>query len=165
MAESDISAIVCQEAYEVSRTWQRCRIKRGASAGTSETWKCSPLCTSSTTWGAILSSSWPSSSFEVVIHKVFWGSCGYIPPVCRNGQWWTVRNTGQIAGLMQSLCICNDPESGQDQPICYCSKPCSNNSEVLGIELAVAGICMSFPVWAKQITTHMVTEKRFWWLW
>jgi hypothetical protein len=34
----------------------------------------------------ILSSSWPSSSFEVVAHKVYCGSSGYFLHVCRNGQ-------------------------------------------------------------------------------
>jgi len=44
-----------------------------------------PWCTSSE-GSAILSCSWPNSSFEVVANQVFCGSCGYIPHVCRNGQ-------------------------------------------------------------------------------
>jgi len=48
--------------------------------------KFTPLWTSSTKPDAILTSSWPSLSFEVVANEVFCRSCGYIPLVCRHGQ-------------------------------------------------------------------------------
>ena len=165
MAERDISANSCRQMCEVSRTWWRWPIKRATLSGTREIWKCSPQYTSSTKSSAILSSSWLSSSFEVVANQVFCKSCGYIPPVCRNGQWWTDINAALIPGFTQSLCICNHTKSGRDRPQSYCSKPWGNNSEVLAIERAAAGICTNCPVRAKQSTRHMVTEYRSWWLW
>jgi len=157
LAERDISANPCQRTCGVSQSWQGWLIKRRTLSGTRDTGKCSPQCTSSTRSGAIMSSSWLSSSFEVVVNRVFRGWCGYIPPVWRIGQWWTDRNAAQMPGFTQSLCIRNDTQNGRDRPEFYCKKPCSINSEVLGIEGAVAGMCTSCPVRSKQSTTNMVT--------
>jgi len=149
MAERDIFANSCQRAWGVSQTCLEWPIKRGALSGTRHTWKCSPQCSSSTKSGGILSSSWPSSSFGVVVNKVLCRSCEYIPHEGRNGQWCTNRNTAQIPGLTQRLGIPNNTHSGQDRPQFYCSKCCGNNSEVLCIERAAAGICTCCPVRAK----------------
>jgi len=165
MTESDLSADTCQRPCRVSHNWQRRWVKRGTPSGWRDTWKCSPQCTCCSKSGAIVSSSWPSSSFEVVVNKVFCGSCGHIPPVSRDGQWWTDRNGAHFPGFIQFLCICNGTQSGQYRPKSYCSKPCGNNSKVVGIQWAVAGICTSCSVRAKQSTTHMVIEYRSWWLW
>jgi len=132
MAERDIAANASQWTCGVSVTWRRRCIRRDAPSRR-ENWKCSPQCTPSTKGVAILSFSWPSSSFEVVANQVFCGSCGYIPHVCRNVQWWKHRNATQIPELTKSLCIHNHTQSRRDRPKSYSSKPCSNKSEVLGI--------------------------------
>ena len=163
MAERDSSANACQRTCIVSRTWPGWWIKRGAPSGTRLKWKCTPRCTS-TKGGAILSSFWPSLSFEAVANRVFCGSCGYITHICRNGQWWTHRNAAQILGFTKSLCICNYTQSRRDWPKSYSSKPCSNNSEVLGIEWAVAGIWTSCLARANPSSTPMITEYRSRWL-
>jgi len=165
MPERDIFTNACQQTCGVSWTWLRRQIKSGAPSGTRETWKCSPQCTSSTNGGAILSSSCPSSSLEVVANEVFCGSCGYIPHVCWNGQWWTHRNAAQIPEFTISIWIGNYTHSEQDRPISLSCIPCCNNSEVRGIERAVAGIGTSSPVRAKQTTTHMGAQVGSWWLW
>jgi len=155
MAERDNSANACQRTCVVSRTWQRRPIRIEVPSRTWETWKCSPQCTSSTKGGAIVSPSWQCSSIEVVSNQLFCRSCGYIPHVCRNGQWWIDRNSAQIPGFAQSLCICNDTQSGLGQTKSYCTKASSNYSEVLGIERAVAGIS---PV--AQLRQIRVPNKR-----
>jgi len=114
--------------------------------------------------GAILSSSWRSLSFEVVANKVFCWSCGYSPHVCWNRHRWTDRNAAQFSGFTQSLCICNNMKCGRNQHKSYCSKIGGNNSEILGMERAVAAICMSCLVRAKESTVNMVTEYGSWWL-
>jgi len=165
MPERDISNTTCQRTCRVSWTWRRSPIKRGAPFGTKETRQCSPWCTSCTKSGAIVSSSGPSSSFEVVANEVVCRYCGYIPHECRNGQCWRDRNAVQIPGFTKSLCIHNDTEIGQDRPQSYTSKWCGNNSEVLGIERAVAEICTSCLAGAQPGTTYMFTEFRSLWLW
>jgi len=165
MAQWDIPANTCQGTCRDSGTWLGWRIKRGPPSGTRQKWYCTPQCSSSTKGGAILSSYWPSSSFEVVANQVFCGSCGYIPHVCRNRQWSMHRNAAQIPGFTKSLCIRNHSHSGRDRLKSYSTKPCSNNSEVLGIEWAVAGICISYPTRGKQSTRYMVTKYGTWWLW
>jgi len=164
LAERDISAHACEWNCRVSRTWQRLHIKRDTPSRR-EKWKCSAQCTHSTKGVAILSSSWPSLSFEVVANQVFCGSCGYIPHVCRNGQWPTHRNAPQIPGFMKSHWIGNHKQHWRDMHKSFSSKPYSNNSEVLGIEWAAAGICTSCAAGAKQSTTLMVTEYVSWRLW
>jgi len=149
----------------VPRAWRRWRIKRGAPSRTTETWNCSPQCTSSTNGSSILSSSWPSLSFDVGANQVFCRVCGYIPHVCRNRQWWTYSNAAQFAGFTISISIGNYTHSGQDQPKSNNCKPCSNNSEVRGIERAAAGICTSSLVWAQLCTVHIVSEYGSCWLW
>jgi len=88
------------------------------------------MCTSSTNGSAMLSSSWPSSSIQAVANQVFCWSFGYIPHVCRNGQWWPLRNAAQIRWLMKSLCIHNHTQPGWEHPTSYNCNPCSNNSEL-----------------------------------
>jgi len=68
MAERDILANAYQGTCRVSRTWPRWRLNRDAPSRR-ETWKCTAQCTSSTEGIAILSSCWPSSSFEVVANE------------------------------------------------------------------------------------------------
>jgi len=84
-AERDISANVHQRTCRVFRIWWRLCIKRHT-APRREKWKCTPHCTSYTESGTTFSSSWPSSSYEVVANLVFCESYGYFPHVCRNGQ-------------------------------------------------------------------------------
>jgi len=165
MDETDIAFNASQRTWGVSHTWQWWRIEIGAPSHTRQQWKCTPWCTSSANGRAIFASSWPSSSFEVVANKLLRGSCAYIPQGWRNGKWWTHRNAAQIPGFTISLCICNDTQSGRDRPKSYSCKPCSNYSEVLGIEWAAAGISTSCPARAKQSTTHMDTDYGSWWLW
>jgi len=151
MAERDISANACQGTCGVSRTWPGQWIKRGASSGTRHKWKCTPQCTSCTKGCVILSSSGPSVLVEVVANEVFCESCGYIQHVCRNWKWWTHRNAAQISWFVKSLCIHCDTQSWRYQPKSYSGKPCSNHSELLGIEWAAAGICTSCPVRENQV--------------
>ena len=164
MAEREISANACQRTCGVSWNcaWQW--IKRGAPPGIRQKWQCPPLCTS-INGGAIMPSSWPRSSFEVVTLQIFCGLCGYIPHVCRYGQRWMHRNAAQIPGFTKSLCIRFYTYSWWNWPKSYTFTPCSNISDVLGIELAAAGICMSCPGRANLGNTHMVTEYNSWWLW
>jgi len=149
IAQRTVSANACQRTCGVSRTWPWQRIKTGAQSGTRQKWRCTPRCTSSSQGGAFLSSSWPCSLFEVVANQEFCGPCGYVPHVCRNGQWWTNRNAAYIPGFTKSLCICNNTQSRWDGPKSYCSDPCCYNSDDLGIEWATAGICTSCQAWAK----------------
>jgi len=165
MAERDLSANACQWTCGVSRTWPRRHIKRGTPFGTRQIWNCPSWSTSSTKGGAIMFSSWPSWSFEVVSNQVFCGSCGYIPHVCWYGQRWTHRNAAQIPGFTKSLCICNYTLSGWNRPKSSSSKPCRDNSEGLSIEWAAAGNCTSYPARATQSTIYMVTEYVSWWQW
>jgi len=72
MAERDIFANVHQGTCRVSWTWPRQRIKRDAPSRWEKP-KCTAHCTSSTKSSAILSSSWPSSSFEVVANEAVCG--------------------------------------------------------------------------------------------
>jgi len=62
---------------------------------------------------ANLSSSWPSSSFEVVGHKVFCRSSGYCPHVCRNGLRWAYRNAAEIPWFAQSSGFVTAPKAGR----------------------------------------------------
>jgi len=165
IAQRDISANACQWTCVVCWTWQWRWIKRGSPSPTRLKCKCTPQCTSSPNGGANSSASCPIPSFEAVANQVFCGWCGYIPHVCRNGLWWMHPNAAQIAAFMQSLCNCNDTNSGWDRSKSYSCIPCSNNSEVLGIEWALTGICTSCPARATQITPHMVTEYGSRWLW
>jgi len=72
MTEGDISANACQGTCRLSwARWRRC-IKWGALSITRETRRCSLLCTCCTNSGAILSSFWRSSLFEVMANWVFW---------------------------------------------------------------------------------------------
>ena len=66
---------------------------------------------------------------------------------------------------MQSFWIRNYTPSGQDRPKCCSSWQFSNNSDIMGIEWAVAGICMKCLAGAKQCTTCMVAEYGSSWLW
>jgi len=149
MAHTDVSANAWHQTCRVYRTWSWQRFNGGAPSRIRQKWKCTPQCTSSTKGNAILSSSWPSSSFKAVANQVFCGSCGYIPHVCRNAQWWMRRNGAQIPGFTKYLSIHNYTQSGRDRPKSYTSKPCSNSSEVMDIESAAAGICMSCPATAN----------------
>ena len=88
MGERDISANACQWICGVSWTWPGQQIKRGAACITREKWIYIPWYTS-TNGDAILSSSWPSLSFEVVANLVFYWSCEYFPNIYSIGQWWS----------------------------------------------------------------------------
>jgi len=164
MAERVIFTNTCQWTCRASRTCPRWHIKRHPLSRRAK-WICTTQSMSSIKGSAMLSSSGPSSSFAVVANEAFCGSCGYIPHVCQNWQRWTHRNAAQIPGFMKSLCIHNHTQSGRDRPKSYSCKSCSNNSEILGFEWAVAGICTSCPARAKPSITHMVTKYRSWWLW
>jgi len=159
MAERNIFAIPCQGTSRVSRTWPSQRIKRNAASRRAK-WQWTAQCTSSTRGSAILSSFWPSSSFEAVANKVFCGSGGYIPHLCQNGQSWTDSNAAQIPGFTKSHWIHNCTQSGWDRPKSYSGKSCSNNSEILGIAWAAAHNCPSCMARAKWSTTHMITDGR-----
>ena len=74
------------------------------------------------------------------------------------------RNAAQIPGFTKSLSIHNHTQSGHDRPKSYSCKSSSNNAEILGIESAAAGMCMSSPAREKLSTTNMITEYRSWWL-
>ena len=52
----------------------------------------------------------------------------------------------------------NYTQSGWDRAKSHSNKPCGNNSEVLGIEWAAAGICTGCRTGAKQSSTHMAIE-------
>jgi len=164
IAERDIAANACQGTCGVSQPWPRQCIKRD-SPSRREKWKCTAQCTSSTKGSAILSSSWRSLSSEVVANKVFDVSCGYIPHVCWNGQWWMHRNAAHIPGFTKSLCINNHTQSGCNSPRCYSCRLCSNNSEILGIEWTVGDICTSCLARAKPSTSQMVGEYGSRWVW
>jgi hypothetical protein len=90
---------------------------------------------------------------------------GYFLPVCRNGQQWVHRNAAQILTFAKFLCDCNYTQSGWVRPETHSSKPCDNDSEVLGIKWAVPGICTGCPTGAKQSATHMAIEHLTQWLW
>jgi len=92
-----------------------------------------------------LFSFWWSSPFEVVAKQLFCSSCGYVPHVCRNGEWWINWNAAQIPQFTKSCCSLNYTQSGWDWSISYYCKLCSNNSEVLDIEWAAAGIYIGCP--------------------
>jgi len=143
MAKSDISTNARQQICGVSQTWPWWCIKRGSSSRNRMQGTSTPQWTFSTTGGAILSPSWPSSSCEVVANQVFCRSCGCIPPVGRNGQWWMHRSEAQNLGFTKSLCIYTYTQSRQDSPRNIRCKPCSYNSDVWGIEWAVAGIVLA----------------------
>ena len=134
----------------VSRTRRKWQIKKGSPCWTNGNWKCTPQCAFSTNSSAILFSSWPSSSFEVVVNQVFHRSCWYIPHVCRNGPCWKHRNAFEILEVMKSHCICQNTQSGWDRPQSYSGKPPSNNWGFLGIKWVVAGICLSWPARANR---------------
>jgi len=106
------SATACQATGGVSQTWPGRRIKRGASFGRRQKWKFTPRCTFSTEDVANLCSSSASWWFEVVANQVFCRSCGYIPHVCRNEQWWRHRNAAQIPVFTKSICIHNHSQNG-----------------------------------------------------
>jgi len=152
MAERDISANAEQQACGVSWMQPSQSIKWGSPLGRKEKWKCTPWCTSSTQGSPPLSSSWLSSSFEVVADQVFYKWCGCITHVCGNGQWWTHRNATQIPGFMRSFSVRHYTQGGQDMSKSYSSIPWGNKTEVLGIEAVVPGICTSCPAQAKQST-------------
>jgi len=75
-------------------------------------WKWNPQCSSPTKGGDVLSSFWQSSLFEVAANKVFCGLCGYIPHICRNGEWWTHRSAAQIPGFTIFIWRRNNTQSG-----------------------------------------------------
>jgi hypothetical protein len=112
-----------------------------------------------------LTSSGRSSSFELVTNLVFGWSFGYISYVCRNGQWLMHRNAAQITGFTTPLCGRNHTQSGWNRPKSYCSKPCSVNSEDLGVEWAAEDICTSHLAMAKERSIYMVTKCRSSCLW
>jgi len=85
--------------------------------------------------------------------------------VCGNGQQWAHRNAAQFPRFAKSLCVCNYSQSGRDRSQSDSSKPCGNNSEVLGIEWAAPGICTGCPSGAKQSSTPMAIEPWTQWLW
>ena len=95
-------------------------------------------------------------------YQVFCRSCGFIQQVCRTGQWWKHRKAAQIPGFTKSVCICNYTQCGWDRLKSYNSKLCGNNTEVLHIEWAAGGICMSCPAKANPSTTNMVTQYGSW---
>jgi len=97
-------------------------------------WKCTQWCTSSASGSAILTSSWPRSTFEAVSNEVCCASCGHFPHVCRNRQWLMHRNAAHIPTLTKSLHIHNDTQSGRDWPNSHICTPCSDNSEIVWIE-------------------------------
>jgi len=111
--------------------------------------------------GSILTSSWTSSSFQVVANKGFCRSCGHIPHICRNAWCWTNWSVAEIPEYTNSISICNT-QSSQEWSKTYFSKLCCNNSEVLGIEWIVAGISKCCSVLAKQTTTHIVIKYGSW---
>jgi len=119
-------------------------VERGALSCISETSTYTPRCISSTK-GAIFSSSCPSLSFEVVANQVSCASCGYSLHVCRNEQWWAHRNAAQIVEFTKSLCIRNYTPRGPERRISFSSTLHRNDSEVLGMDWAAAGIYMSCP--------------------
>jgi len=164
-ATRDISVNACQQTCEVSRTWPRRQINRGAPSESRKKWKCTPWHTTSRNGGASVSSRWRSLSYDEVANQALYGLFGYNPHVCRNGQWWMYRNATWIPGFTKSLIILKYTQSGQDRPKSYSSIQCSKSLEVQVIEWAVAGICTSCPAGAKQSTTHMVTGYGSWWLW
>jgi len=96
-------------------------------------------------------------------HTFLW-ILGYWRHVFRNGQQWPPRNAAEIPRFAQCLCVCNYTKSGFDRPQSQRCKPCSNNSEVLGIEWAVAEIWTSYPTGAKLCSTHMAVEYWTQWL-
>jgi len=113
----------------------------------------------------MLSTARPSSSFEVVAHKVFCRSFGCFLLVCRTGQWWAHRNAAQIQRFAKSHCVHIYTQSRWDRPKSHHSKPWGNNSDVLGIEWAAAGMCTGCPIGAKQSSTHLAIEHWKKWLW
>jgi len=143
MAERHIAAHAYQRTCGASQNWWTQPNQRGTSSITREKWKCTPPCTSSTICHAILSTARPSLPFEVVANHVFCGSCGYIPHVCCNQQYWTPRKATQIPGFKKPLCIRHYTHSRWDRPKSFRCTLYSSNYEVLGIEWAVAGIYMS----------------------
>jgi len=162
MGEWNISSNGGKWTWEVSRGWLGQRIKRGPSSDTRQKWICTPWCTSSTHDSYILSSFWPSSSFQIVANQVLCWSCGYIPHVCRYEQWWWHRNATKFPGFMKSLSMCNDTHYEWDRHISHSSKPCSNNCEALGITWGAAGICTSCLAMAKLSAMYLVTEYGPW---
>jgi len=165
MAEMEISTNACQGTGGVSRTWRGQNIKSGTPACTWNLFLCLASCTSPSNAGAILSSARPRASFEVGAHKVFCGPFRYILHVCSNGHQWAHRNAAQTPTFAKSLCVCNYTQSGWDSPQSHSSKPCGDNSEVLGIEWAAAGNCTGRPNGAKQSSTKMAIVHRTQWLW
>jgi len=164
IAQRIISANTCPQTREVSRTWPRQRIKRGVPSRTWENGKCTPQCTS-TKGGAILSSSWPGLSFEVVANQGLGWSCWYIPHKCGNEQQWLDRNAAQCLQFMKSLRIHHYTQRGLNRFKFYCCKSCSNDTHVQGIGWAVPGICTSCLAREQLSSTILVAEYRFWWLW
>jgi hypothetical protein len=121
--------------------------------------------TSSPKDGAILSAARPCSSFEVVASKVIYRLFGLILHVCGNGQWWAHRIVAPIPRFPKSRCVCNYTQSGWDSLTSHKSKPCGNNSEVLGIEWAVPGLYTGCPTWASQSSTNLAIAHWTKWLW
>jgi len=61
-------------------------------------------------------------------------------------------------------CVCNYTQIGRDRPQSHSSIPCGNNSIVLGIGRAAAGIYTGYPTGAKQSSLYMATEHWTQWL-
>jgi len=112
MAEGHISANGCHCTCRLSRTWRRWSIKWGAPGWTWKIWKPHASGSFSSKGSAILPSSWPNLSYEVVAYKVFHGSFEYFLHVSGNGQQGVYRNGAQIPRLTKSLCIRNYTQTG-----------------------------------------------------
>jgi len=103
------------------------------------------FCTFSSTCGANMPYSRPSSSYVVVARKVVCRSLGYFPRVRGNGQRWAHRNAAHSRRFSKSLCVRNSSQSGWGRPKSHCSKPGGSNLEVQGIEWAAPGLCTGCP--------------------
>jgi len=165
MAGRHISANAYPWTCGESQTWWRRSIEWGTPAWACKYYKRLASFTSSWNGPAIFSSGRPCLSFEVVAHKTFHGSFGYFLHESGNGQRWALRNTAQIRKFAKSLCVCNYTQSGWDRLQSHSTKPCSDSSEVLGIEWFARGICMGCPTGATLRSTHMAIEHWTQWLW
>jgi hypothetical protein len=97
------------------------------------------------THSATLSCSWASLLFPVMANRVCCRPWWYIPYVCRKEQWWMHRQAAEIQRCMKSLCIYNHSQRWRDLPLSYWWDPYMNDSDIVDIEWAVAGIGISCP--------------------
>jgi len=143
-AERGISANGCQHTCGVSRTWLKWHHECTISSGTKVQWQFTLQCMHCPKGWALLSSFWPNSSLKLVANQVFWGSCGCIGHVCRNGQQWTRWNAAELPWFTKSFCIHNYTLSGENKPTSYSSTPCGSNSKVLRNKSAAPDICTKY---------------------